>query len=79
MPHRPPTSDRRQLQLSSPCRRFCTVTIWEQGMSITRRKFIGTGAAAAAGLTLVPSAVDAAAKLGAPAIIETIPRAGYRI
>ena len=40
-------------------------------MSITRRKFIGTGAAAAAGLTLVPSAVDAAAKLGAPAIIRS--------
>jgi len=44
-------------------------------MSISRRKFIGAGAAAAAGLTLVPSAAEAAQRLGAmsgaPAILRS--------
>jgi N4-(beta-N-acetylglucosaminyl)-L-asparaginase len=40
-------------------------------MSITRRRFIGTGAAAAAGLTLVPAAAEAAVRIGAPAIIRS--------
>ncbi|HUO50887.1 MAG TPA: N(4)-(beta-N-acetylglucosaminyl)-L-asparaginase [Gemmatimonadaceae bacterium] len=44
-------------------------------MSISRRTFIGTGAAAAAGLTLVPTAAEAAERLvalgGAPGILRS--------